>query len=186
MKGLFLIVMTALILSGNGSLRAEGESERGQVVSKETIDLVLQLAKEKTIVADIETQNQGLVDDGKVQELRKQWAVSSSASDLVKTFQAKASSLTMRDYFSKAFSLIDCYSLDAQGRIVGTIYKPRDFLQDAEPLFVNCINQGQGKIFVDQFLNGPLGAEEPVEIAMPVTDGTKTVGVLVATVLAEK
>jgi hypothetical protein len=90
----------------------------------------------------------------------------------------------MKDAFAKEMTLVDCFTLDAQGRVVGAIYKPHDFIQGQTPWFVNCFNHGQGRVYVGKPL--PSGQVSTIEISMPVTDGARTVGVLVATVLQEK
>ncbi len=120
----------------------------------------------------------------KAQEIQSQWVKSTDASDLVRPYREKPSCKTMKDYFSKDISIVDCYTLDAQGRVVGSLYQPHDFLQDQEPYFVYCINRGDGKIYMNPF--GLSASDGTVEISLPVVKGSKTVGVLVATVLPEK
>ncbi len=183
LKKAFVLIAGMLLMGGNMA-KAEGPFDQGILVSQQTLDLIGQLAKEKEVVADIEDQNRHLKDEGKVRQIQDQWRQSTTASELIRRYREKLSCQVMRDYFSKEISLVDCFTLDAQGRVVGTLYKTRDFLQDEDPGFVNCFNQGDGRVYVDEPV--PLSSGETVEVSFPVMDGPKTVGVLVATVLSEK
>jgi hypothetical protein len=183
MKKTALPLLLALsLLAREGG--AEGLLKQGRFISQRTFDLIQELAQEKKVVSDIEDQNRQLTDEGKVREIQDQWLQSTEASDLVKAYRQKPSCQAMRQCFSKEISIVDCFTLDAQGRVVGTLFKPHDFVQEQDPSFTNCFNHGQGRVFVSQAL--PVDRTGPVEISMPVMDGAKTVGVLVATVLPER
>jgi len=184
MRKAFLPVFLILSLMGTGWAVAEGLPASSLSVSKRTFDLIRQLAQKKEVVSDIEEQNHDLTDDAKAQEIQGQWLLCTELSQLVNAYRDKPSCREMRDCFSKEISLVDCFTLDAQGRVVGTLYKTHDFLQDQDPWFVHCFNHGKGRVYVNQAL--PMLPGSPVEISMPVTDGSKTVGVLVATVLSER
>jgi hypothetical protein len=55
-----------------------------------------------------------------------------------------------------------------------------------EPYFIHCYNHGQGTLFLDKPEKVSETTGAVVKIALPVRDGEKTVGVLVATVLLEQ
>ncbi len=175
-----------MAILGQGKLRAEAAAGEGAAISPETIGLVLELAKEGAVIEDIEAQNQKGMDAGKAQEIQSQWLKSRDDSELVMIYRDKPSCRTMKDYFSKDVSIVDCYTLDAQGRVVGSLYQPHDFLQDQEPLFVYGLRQGDGKIYVNPLEPRLPASGGTVEISLPVVKGSKTVGVLVATVLPAK
>lgn len=184
MRKVMLPLVLALFLTGNEGAKAEGPLSQGLLISKQTFALIQQLAQEKDVVADIEDQNRRLTDAAKVQEIQDQWVRCTELSDLVEAYRKKPSSQALWAGFTKEISLVDCFTLDAQGRVVGTIFKPHDFLQDEDPCFANCFNHGDGQVYVNQ--PQLLGSSQTVEIAFPVLDGPKTVGVLVATVLPER
>ncbi len=184
MKKAALPLILTMFLLGKGGAMAEGPAVQGLSISRQTFALIQQLAQEKDVVADIEDQNRRLTDGAKVQEIQEQWVRSTELSDLVEAYRKKPSSQSLWAGFIKEISLVDCFTLDAQGRVVGTIFKPHDFLQDEDPCFANCFNHGAGQVYVNQPF--PMGSSQTVEIAFPVVDGSKTVGVLVATVLPER
>jgi hypothetical protein len=184
MKKLVWPLVLILFCMGKIAAKAEGPLAQGLLISKQTFTLIQQLAQAKDVVADIEDQNRRLTDAAKVQEIQDQWVRSTELSDLVEAYRKKPSSQALWDGFKKEISLVDCFTLDAQGRVVGTIFKPHDFLQDEDPCFANCFNHGAGQVYVNQ--PQLMGSSQTVEIAFPVVDGSKTVGVLVATVLPER
>jgi hypothetical protein len=169
-----------------GGAQAEGISPNDRLVSKQTVDLIRKLAQEETVIDDIESQNGAKVDAGRDEELQQMWVRSTAVSEFVKTYQDKKSCQTMRQYFSKTFALMDCFTLDSRGRGVGALYKPSNFLQDGDPHFVHCYNGGKGRIFVNEPELDAAHEAETVEISLPVQKGSRTVGVLVTTVLLEK
>lgn len=184
MKKTVLALTVVLCLMGKERAAAEGPASGRLFISQPTFDLISRLAKEKTVVSDVEDQNHSLKDGREALEIQAQWAQGDDHSDPVKVHRDKASCLAMRKAFSKEISLVDCFTLDAQGRVVGSLYKPQDFLQEKNPHFVNCYNHGAGEVCFNKPKS--MGKMETVEISVPVMDGTQTVGVLVATVLPEK
>lgn len=184
MRKAALSLVLVLSLMGKQRAAAEGLPSHSPWISKQTFDLIQQLAEKKEVVDDIEKQNQGLTDDAKVQEIQGQWLRSTELSELVQAYREKPSCREMRNCFSKEISLVDCFTLDAEGRVVGTLYKTHDFLQDEDPWFAHCFNHGKGRVYMNEAL--PILPGSPVEISMPVMDGGRTVGVLVATVLPER
>jgi hypothetical protein len=186
MKRILVLLILGLGLLVKSGVRAEGVSPNRHLVSKETVDLIQKLAQEETVINDIESQNLTKTDVGRDEELQQKWMRSTAVSEFVKAYQDKKSCQTMRQYFSRAFTLMDCFTLDNRGRVVGALYKPHDFLHDGEPDFVRCYNGGQGRIYVNQPELDAAHEAETVEISCPVQKGPRTVGVLVATVLLEK
>ncbi|GEM_PF-2724023 len=184
MKKAVLALGLILPMIANGRMQAEGLPRHGRFISQQTFDLIQHLSQKKEVVEDIEEQNHRLTDDAAVEEIQDQWLRSTEISGLVQAYREKPSCREMRDCFSKEISLVDCFTLDAQGRVVGTLYKTHDFRQDEDPWFVHCYNHGKGKVYMNEAL--PMLPGSPVEISMPVMDGDRTVGVLVATILPEK
>ena len=184
MKKTVLALTVVLCLMGKERAAAEGPATGRLFIPQSTYELIRDLAKEKAVVTDVEEQNLHLKDSREALEIQGQWANSGDYSDLVKNHRQKPSCRAMRKAFSREISLVDCFTLDAQGRVVGSLYKPQDFLQDKNPHFTNCYNHGAGEVCFNK--PKPLGKVETVEISVPVMDGTQTVGVLVATILPEK
>lgn len=184
MKKFVLTLTIILSLVSRERAAAEGPVPGQMYISQPTYVLIRDLAKDKTVVADVEDQNLRLQNGLEALEIQAQWANSDDYSDLVKVHREKPSCLAMRKAFSKEITLVDCFTLDAQGRVVGSLYKPQDFLQDRNPHFINCYSHGTGEVYFNK--PKPLGKVQTVEISVPVMDGTRTVGVLVATVLPEK
>src|SRR5215469_4146708 len=118
MKKSAVVMAVVLGFLGKGTASAEGPFSRGLFISKETFRLIQHLAKAKEVVADIETQNRWIADAGKVREIQDEWIQSTDQSDLVQSYRQKPSCQAMRDAFSKEISLVDCFTLDAQGRVV--------------------------------------------------------------------
>jgi hypothetical protein len=183
MKSWLLVLAASAFIHPGGARGGEGKRPDASL-SPRTLELVQRLAAEKDLVQDIEIQNQGLTDEGRVEELRERWTQSTDRSGFITAYREKASSRTLIDYFAKDVSLVDCYALDAQGRVVSMIYKPQDFLQDQQPQFTECFNGGEGRLWIETpgVVPGVAGA---LEIAVPIRDGARTVGVLVATVLPD-
>jgi hypothetical protein len=137
-----------------------------------------QLAAEKEVVQDVLASNGREMDETALQEA---WAGGSGRSSLVRSYQQRPSSRVLKDYFFRTLPLVDCYLLDERGRIVGILHKTRDFLHDQEAVFVGGL---QGDVFVQEVMPGLEG--EPLEVALPIRDGERIVGVLVARVLTQK
>ena len=162
---------------------AQAGSGVGHWVSRDCFQVLKALASEKQVVTDIEQANSQKMNEEALQE---KWVRSTAKAAIVRPFLEKPSCHTMRDYFFSNMALMDCYTLDVKGRLVGALYKTPNFIQDQEPHFVECLNQGEGKWFIEPPTLDPEEKEKVVEISLPVLDGNRTVGVLVATVLLEQ
>jgi hypothetical protein len=158
------ICCLAVIIAAGPVLAWEGVPSGGHTLSKDCFMALQQLTAEKTVVQDVEKSDLGTIDAGL------------ASSD-------RPSTKTLKDYCSKTFEMMDCFTLDAKGQLVASLHQTRETVQSKETYFVQCYNNGQGALFLDrpEAVKGTTG--DVMKIALPVKDGDKTIGVLVATVI---
>lgn len=170
------ICFMAVIVAAGPVLAWEGAPSGGHSLSKDCYESLQRLTAERSVIQDVEESDLGMADDrSDVPEAQ------GVAGD--QAFMDKPSSKTMRNYLFKTFDMMDCFTLDSRGRIVASLHKTNTFVHSKEPYFIHCYNHGQGALFLDKPEKVAETTGEVVKIALPVRDGERTVGVLVATVL---
>ena len=157
-----------------------------EVAAYRYLEVLRQLAGEPSVIGDIRTQEINGHGEAPVPSRPAKPAERVVPSDDQGSALEKASCKTMKDYLRRTFPLVDCYTLDNAGRVVAEIYGSTPMNHEQEPHFVRSFNGGTGRIYVEHPGPGSMVENRTVDISMPVLDGAKTIGVLVATLLLDK
>ncbi len=167
-----------------GAAGASGDSKKSDKMVKRCLPVIQQLAAEKTVVSDTVDQNAHPLNADAAQKLQEDWEEIGIA-DSVKPYLNKPSCATIKAYKDKLPTAVKFFTLDAQGNVVATVPKSKDFIHATEEKFVKCYNGGNGKVFVDKAKLDVSTKIYSVQVAAPIQDGGKTVGVLVVTLSLE-
>ncbi len=176
----FFGILAAPIFSetdGNGSRKV------AKVVQK-YLPLLQQLAAEKSVVQEVQGRNNSPLSPEQEERIQAEWVQIGHANS-EKPFLYNSASQTIRAYESKIPFMVKCFLLDDQGNVVGTSPECKDFIHGQMDKFLKCYNKGSGRVFVN-----PAGLDVStkiysVQVSVPVWDGPKTIGVLVATLSLE-
>ena len=164
-----------------GPLAARNLNGRdGGRISDDCMNQLRLLTVERNVVGDVEKSNGEKID---AKEAAQLWAGGDEESDFAKSYLQKTSCKVMHDCLSKTFELMDCFTLDSKGKIVAMLFPTPNFIHDREPCFTCCYNNGQGQLFVEEPEPIRHSKAHLVKVSLPIQEGEKTIGVLVATVL---
>ncbi len=161
----------------------EGSGKIGKVVRK-YLPLLQQLAMEKTLVQEVLARDNAPLSTELAEKIQAEW-VQIGHAESEKSYLYNGASQVICAYESKIPSMIKCFVLDDQGNVVGTVPECSDFIHGQMNKFSQCYNNGKGRVFVN-----PAGLDVStkiysVQVSVPVSDGSKTIGVLVTTLSLE-
>lgn len=163
---------------------AGGESARVKAAVKKYLPVIRQLAAEKTVVADIEEQESQKMTPEQAQKIQADW-VQIGIADSVQPYLSKPSCATIKGYQDRLPTAVKFFTLDDQGNVVASLPKSHDFIHATEDKYIQCYNGGRGKVVVGKASIDVSTKIYSFQVSVPVLDGGRTVGVLVATLSLE-
>ncbi len=177
-------LLLAFMLIGFISSSFAGTNEKALKVAKANLTWIKQLATDPILLADVKSQNDLNLSTSQAQKLQTEWQ-KIGISESVKPYLNKPSAAAMRKTMAQKPILIKCFLLDRQGNIVATAPKSRDFIHGTEDKFLKCYNGGDGKVWIGPAMLDVSTKIYSIQVAVPVQDGGKAIGVLVATLSLE-
>lgn len=172
-----------LILGLAPSLFA-GTADKTAHAAKTNLPWILKLAADPAVQTDVKAQNAKNLSADQAKSIQADW-VKIGISETVKPFLNKPSVAAMKKAMSQNPILIKCFVLDNQGYIVSTTPKSKDFIHGTEEKFVKSFNGGSGKTWVGPAMLDVSTKIYSVQVAVPVSEGDKTLGILIATLSLE-
>ncbi len=162
---------------------ADKITEKTKTLLDKYLIILKKYAENPTIVNAVEVQNAKNVPLREIKAIDREWTAGGK-KELAVRLQKNSVGLFLHEKIKEnKESLAELFLCDRKGAIVGEYPKTTDYWQGDEKKFIECYNGGNGKVFV-----GPLVYDEStksfsVQISVPVRDGGKTIGALIAGII---
>ena len=156
---------------------SQGELQR---VLKSKIEGVQELAGNELLVQAVRRHNRRELSLEEIQEIDREWASSKEMTPLKKSLQECEVGRyfkSMVGFNSAIYS--EAFATDRRGVNIAAYPATTDYWQGDEQKWIEAFNEGSGKVYV-----GPMEFDESTEtdaiqIAVPVMDEAKAIGVLI-------
>lgn len=184
MKKIILLALLGVLARPVFSDSQGGGSEKAGKAVREYLPLLTRLAAEKNLVRDVQARDNAPLSAEQARKIQAEW-IQIGIEDVKKPYLYGDASQAIRLYEPRIPTLVKCFVLDDQGNVVGAVPECTDFIHGQMDKFLKCYNNGRGRVYVN-----PPGLDVTtkiysVQVSVPVFDGTKTIGVLVATLSLE-
>ncbi len=182
MRGMFACVLGCLLVSAGYAADAKPKSSGMQTVLDAQKKLIAGWAADPVIVAAVKEQNKKGPIPGMDNE---KWKDTKKTDSVVKGFETSpAGALLAKKVKDSKGLFTEAFLSAAKGEKVAFVDKPTSYIHAGNPKFDDPMNNGkpwQGKPELDESTQ-----TKQVQIAAPVTDKGKTIGVLVVGVSWKK
>lgn len=175
MRSLAVTTAVALTLS---ALSALGQTPGQKQNIDKALPTIRKMAADPVVVKAIKAQNAKKLSMEWIKKMDAEWMATTGISDKIKAYLDNPSSVALRSYKAALPAMVECFSMDDQGGLVGTIGKTTDYWQGDEAKWQKSFAQGKGAVFIDKPEFDDSSQTYSVQISVPVMDGGKAIGAL--------
>lgn len=133
-------------------------------------------ATSKEVISAVILQNSQKIPLAKIKERDKIWSSTSGLDGFMKDMLANSCSKYLKSLRTESPYIIESFVMDNQGANVGLSNKTSDYWQGDEDKFIECYNNGNGKIFIGKVNFDESSQAYIVQVSLPVLNKGITIG----------
>jgi hypothetical protein len=150
------------------------------------IEVLRTWASDPIVVQAVRTANAHPRSKEEIDALDRAWEESTSVTSFMRTLIEHPAAQRLKELRTSSPELQEAFLTDALGANVAITNKTSDFFQGDEPQYLDAFNGGKGGMHVGELSLDESIHSYSVHIGVPVLDGGKAIGVLLAAVNVEK
>ncbi|MBA4368112.1 MAG: hypothetical protein C0403_10805 [Desulfobacterium sp.] len=179
LSGYLFVVFLISVIGFCSIVSAEEIGKRMKAIIKAHEKNIKEWVNAPLLIESVKEQNNKKTSLEEIKRIDKDWVAGKADDFAIGLQKNKAGDFLHTKMIENTILYAEMFLCDNQGAVVGEYPKTSDYWQGDEDKFIKCFNNGNGQVYI-----GPLEFDESsktnsVQIALPVFDNGKTIGVLV-------